>query len=267
MTSAEGGSTRRRWVLGAVGAAALTLLPVEALLATRRAYIDPESAPAISGRFGDSSGPTVRLVVLGDSTGAGVGVHVVEESVGGQLAQRLVRRGWRVELAGMAISGSRCRDLNPQVSRALLGRPDVALICIGANDSLRGLRLSAVRRDLGAAVRRLQEAGVHTVVATCPYMGARCLAQPLRWITAARGRRVATVQAAATTQAGGVPVELARLTGPIFRADPGTLSTDLFHPSADGYRLWAEVLLPAVEAAARRGHGSPADRPGPPRRG
>jgi lysophospholipase L1-like esterase len=37
----------------------------------------------------------------------------------------------------------------------------------------------------------------------------------------------------------------------VFRADPGTLSEDEFHPSPDGYQLWALALYPAVYEAAR----------------
>jgi lysophospholipase L1-like esterase len=36
----------------------------------------------------------------------------------------------------------------------------------------------------------------------------------------------------------------------VFRADAGTLCYDGFHPSADGYRVWAHALYPAVEQAA-----------------
>ncbi|HEY9389306.1 MAG TPA: SGNH/GDSL hydrolase family protein, partial [Mycobacteriales bacterium] len=61
---------------------------------------------------------------------------------------------------------------------------------------------------------------------------------------------VAAAQADATWAAGGVPVDLAARTGPIFRADPGAFSEDGYHPSADGYRLLAEALLPAVSEAA-----------------
>jgi len=228
-------------------------MSVEAVLAARREYVDPESAPAVEGEFGDTAGQELRLVILGDSTGAGVGVGAVGEAVGGQLAQRLARRGWRVRLAGVAVSGSRCRDLGPQVSRALLGQPDIAVICIGANDALRGARLPSIRRDLGRAVGRLQSAGVHTLVGTCPDLGAaRALGQPLRTLAGRRGRQVAVASASATRAAGGEPIDIGRITGPVFRADPGTLSEDCFHPSADGYRLWAEALHPSVEAAALR---------------
>lgn len=232
---------------------AAVVLSAEAVLAVRREYVDPNTAPAVHGEFGDTAGREVRLVILGDSTGAGVGVEAVGQSLGGQLAQRLARRGWRIRLAGVAVSGSRCRDLGPQVSRALLGRPDIAVICIGANDALRGASLASIRRDLGRAVDRLVSSGVQTFVGTCPDLGASgALDQPLRALAGRRGRQVAAVAGSTTRAAGGQPVDIGRITGPMFRADPGTLSEDRFHPSADGYRLWAEALHPPVEAAVRR---------------
>jgi lysophospholipase L1-like esterase len=89
------------------------------------------------------------------------------------------------------------------------------------------------------------------VVGTCPDLGAaRAFAQPLRQIVALFGRQVAKAQAAAVREAGGVPVDLAARTGPVFRADAGTLCEDGYHPSADGYRVWAHALFPAVAEAA-----------------
>lgn len=45
-------------------------------------------------------------------------------------------------------------------------------------------------------------------------------------------------------------VDLAAETGAVFRADAGAFCFDGFHPSADGYRIWAHALYPAVRAAA-----------------
>ena len=234
-----------------VGAALLT---VEVWAAARRQYLPAHSAPPVDGEYGEPGGQPLRLVVLGDSTGAGVGVTDTEDTVGAALSRRLAHLGRRVRLAGVAIAGSGTGDLGPQVSRALLGRPDVAVLLVGANDATRGTPLGAVRRNLTEAVRRLRATGVPVVVGTCPDLGAvRAFAQPLRSILAWRGRRVATASATATRDAGGVAVDLAVATGAVFRADPGTFSVDRFHPSADGYRLLAEALLPAVtEAAAER---------------
>ena len=62
-----------------------------------------------------------------------------------------------------------------------------------------------------------------------------------------------TAQAGAVRAAGGAVVDLGAETGAVFRADAGTLCHDGFHPSADGYRVWAHALLPAVSAAADGG--------------
>ena len=43
---------------------------------------------------------------------------------------------------------------------------------------------------------------------------------------------------------------LAGQTGAVFRADACTYCHDGYHPSADGYRVWAHALLPAVSEAA-----------------
>ncbi len=90
------------------------------------------------------------------------------------------------------------------------------------------------------------------VVGTCPDLGAvRAIAQPLR-----AGRRLVgagaprTRRAGPCVAAGGTVVDLGAETGAVFRADAGTLCYDGFHPSADGYRVWAHALLPAVAAAA-----------------
>jgi lysophospholipase L1-like esterase len=152
----------------------------------------------------------------------------------------------------VAVAGSHGGDLATQVARALLGeRPDVAVILIGTNDATGMRRPTDAAAYLGGAVRRLRDAGVSVVVGTCPDLGAvRAFAPPLRQLLGLLGRRIARAQTDAVREAGGVPVDLAERAGPVFRADAGTLCYDGFHPSADGYRVWAHALLPAIMEAA-----------------
>jgi lysophospholipase L1-like esterase len=187
-------------------------------------------------------------------------VEWLSETVGGQLAQLLAEgtgdSGERhVLLSSVGVAGSRSSDLATQVARALLGdRPDVAVVLIGAHDatSIRSPEESAAQ--LGQAVRRLREAGVRVVVGTCPDLGAlRAIAPPLRQLAGVLGRRMAKAQAKAVLAAGGAVVHLGDDTGAVFRADAGTLCYDGFHPSADGYRVWAHALYPAVAKAAMSG--------------
>ncbi|GLY96493.1 SGNH/GDSL hydrolase family protein [Actinoplanes sp. NBRC 103695] len=254
-TSRVGKAAATTLIAGAVGSVAL--IAGEAIAAKGRRYAKPTMGLALRTSMGPVHAPKLRLVLLGDSAAIGVGVEWLSETVGGQLARMLAEgtseTGERhVLLSSVGVAGSRSTDLATQVARALLGdKPDVAVVLIGTNDAA-GLRVPEEAAEyLGAAVRRLREAGVEVVVGTCPDLGAvRSIAPPLRQIAGILGRRVAKAQIRAVTEAGGVVVELGRETGAVFRADAGTLCYDGFHPSADGYRVWAHALYPAVEEAA-----------------
>jgi len=250
---AVGSRTRRLVAKGAALSAALAadVLAMQAVAAFRREYLAADSAPSIEGDYGDPSDPTVRLVVLGDSIGAGVGVTDTDDSVGGRLASLLTESHLHVQLSGVAVFGSRAGDLGPQVSRALLNRPDIAIVLVGANDATHATPPRRIRPALIGAIRRLRAAGVPVVLGTCPDLGGvRSVARPLRDLLAAYGRRVAAAQAEAGTRAGALVVDIAASTGEAFRANPAeTLAADGFHPSAGGYELWAQALLPAVRDA------------------
>jgi lysophospholipase L1-like esterase len=248
----------RRWPLLSLGiglAGVAALLGGEAVWTATRDYLPAASAPSVAGVFGAATpgGGPLRIILLGDSTAAGVGASSTRTTVGGRLARLLaVDSGRRVELSSVAASGARAKDLAAQVQRALAGeRPDVAVVLVGANDTTHLTRRSEVERELGEAVRRLVGSGSRVVVGTCPDMGApRVFPPPLRQLAAWRGEAIAASQAETVRAAGGVPVDLARLTGSAFRADPRTFATDRYHPSDRGYEFWAAALLPAVVEAA-----------------
>jgi lysophospholipase L1-like esterase len=237
-------------IAGTAGGA--VLLAAEAVVAKNRKYAKPALGLGLRARIGEETAPVLRLVLLGDSTALGVGVDKLTDTVGGQLAELLSADGRQVQLSSVGVAGSRSSDLATQVARCLLGtRPDVAVILVGANDATALRRPADAAVYLGAAVRRLRDAGVEVVVGACPDLGAaRAIAPPLRQIVGWLGRRVARAQVRAVHAAGGAVVDLGAETGAVFRADPHTLCHDRFHPSADGYRVWAYALLPAVAHAS-----------------
>ena len=246
-------------IAGTVGGAAV--LTAEAVAARTRPYAKPDMRLAMRSSVGGTGRPPVRLVLLGDATALGVGVDRVADTVGGQLAAMLAEgaAGRRVELSSVAVAGSRSADLATQVARALVGpRPDVAVILVGTNDVTHLAGATDAAEYLGTACRRLRDAGIAVVVGTCPDFSAlRAFAPPLRQMLGWQGRRLAKLQTTAAGVAGALVVDLAAQTGAVFRADAGTLCHDGFHPSADGYRVWAHALLPAVEEAAAVKGGAP----------
>ena len=237
---------------GLVAVTGLTLL-AEAVMASRAHYLGPDSAPPVEGEYGADGLPPLRLVIAGDSTAAGVGAQRRNDTVGAHLAQALADTN-RVQVRCVGVSGSRCADLAPQISRALLLRPDVVVVLIGANDATHATPPPLAARHLSQALTRLRAAGIPTVVGTCPDMSVRGFLPPLRQLIAWQGRQLGRAQAAVAERLGFAAVDLAALAGPHFHRDPTLLADDAFHPSGRGYGVWADVLAPSVRAAvaARR---------------
>lgn len=201
----------------------------------------------------------LHLMIFGDSTATGYGCTQGDEVPGVLLARGLAAQsGKRIRLSTKAIVGATSKGLSGQVDAMFVAGPppDAAVIMIGANDitALNWIPQSA--RRLGNAVKRLQVSGAVVVVGTCPDFGIiTAIPQPLRWVTRALGLRLARAQAGAVRAAGGVPVPLADLLTPDFLSAPDRmLSDDRFHPSADGYELAAQQLLPALCYALGEGY-------------
>jgi lysophospholipase L1-like esterase len=239
-------------VAGATGA----LLFAEATFARKTiGVITTEKPPDATGWYGRRRpGPALRVALLGDSSAAGYGVDRVEETPGAFLASGLAERAdRRVHLREFAVVGAQASDLGPQIDRALPTQPDVAVILIGANDVTHAVPRSVSVRHLAEGVQRLREAGVEVVVGTCPDLGTLGpVPPPLKQVARVVSRRLAAAQTLVVIEKGGRTVSLGPILGPEFAAAPALLfGPDQFHPSADGYRSAAGVLLPSVLAALR----------------
>lgn len=238
------------FLAGSLGGAAL--LAAEIVAARSRTYAKPDLGLTVRGSTGGKGRTPLRLMLLGDAIALGVGVEAAEQTLGGHLIRMLGDAGANVSVSTVAVAGARSSDLATQVARAqLAGRPDLAVIVVGTNDAIHLVRPGEAAACLATAVRRLRDGGAAVVVGTCPDLGAaRAIAPPLRQLAGWYGRRIARAQANAARSAGATVVDLAGQVGPVFRADAGMLCHDRFHPSADGYRVIAYALYPAVAAAA-----------------
>jgi lysophospholipase L1-like esterase len=232
------------------GAAFAGLIFGEVKLA-RRWVGAPEHATAPDGSkiWGHGGGEPIVLAMLGDSSAAGLGVATPIETPGVLIAAGLSEIAERrVRLINSAVVGATSAELEPQLNQVLPLHPDVALIMVGANDVTHRMRPAQSVRHLSETVRRLREADIEVVVATCPDLGSvKPIAPPLRWIARAWSRNLAAAQTIATVEGGGRTVALADILGPEFAARPREMfSADRFHPSAEGYAAAAAVLLPTV---------------------
>ena len=220
-----------------------------------------EIPPRADGVYTRGGGPVQRwhrgipvdmhLMIFGDSTATGYGCMSAEEVPGVLIARGLAERtGKAVRLSTKAIVGATSKGVAGQVDAMFVAGPppDLAVMMLGANDvtALNGISQSAQR--LALSVRKLHSHGAVVIVGTCPDLGLiSAIPQPLRSLAHARTSHLARAQAASVRAAGGVPVALAQVLGPQFRAAPELMfSADGFHPSAAAYALAADALLVAL---------------------
>ncbi|TAM91940.1 MAG: SGNH/GDSL hydrolase family protein [Jatrophihabitans sp.] len=241
-------------VLGAVAGAVVGLILGEVKVAEHRipkALTDP---PNSDGTVWAAAGvsphrPPIRVAMLGDSLAAGYGVARSRDTPAAQLAIGISAAARRpVRITNVAVVGSESKDLAAQLDRleARGGRPELAVLMIGANDVTERTGPERVVHLLEEAVRRLRARGAEVVVGTCPDLGTiRPLPQPLRWYARRLSRTMAKEQTIAVVHAGGRTVSLGDLLGPIFDGRRDLFAADEFHPSAAGYVEAVAAILPS----------------------
>jgi lysophospholipase L1-like esterase len=182
----------------------------------------------------------LRLLVLGDSTAAGVGVETQLDGLPGRLAiainQRLDRGiAWRA----VGENGATTRDLLERFVGEAFAEPfDLMFLSIGANDAL-GVRSAAayardLRRILNLAMLAQPDATV--LVSSLPVFGRfELLPEPLRGALFRHSRNLERAGRAVTVS----DPRWIMSTQPPPYAD-GFFAGDEFHPSAIGYRDWAD---------------------------
>ena len=108
--------------------------------------------------------PAPRIVFLGDSLTAGLGL-AREHSVPSLIQARLNAAGYRYEVINAGVSGDTSAGGLSRLDWSLDGDVDVLVIELGANDGLRGLPVSGIKRNLTEIVTRAKNRGV-TVILT-----------------------------------------------------------------------------------------------------
>jgi lysophospholipase L1-like esterase len=207
--------------------------------------LEPTTDPASASR-------PLHLLVLGDSTAAGVGVEHADLGLGGRLAEAIAARTGRpVVWRAAGANGATSRDLVRQyLADALVGPTDLVFLTIGANDALALRSARAFRRDVRRIVERTFHAHPHAalLMSSLPaFFRFTLLPEPLR---GSLYRHSQALEAAARALIAAQP--RAHMSPPPPPYTEGFFASDDFHPSAIGYRDWADF---AVEDAWSVGFG------------
>jgi len=196
--------------------------------------------------IGNKSHTPLTYLVMGDSTAAGWGAAQLSGSYPYQIAEAVAERGYYVRVINVAIGGARLNDLNREQLPALKRvKPDLITISIGANDTNHFTSESDYLRDLQILLSALKKSSSRKVlIANTPDMyQAPALTLPLSIATNNRARRLNAILDESLKGTNIKKVELYNEGKLIYRENPSLYAADLFHPSSEGYGVWAKLFI------------------------
>ncbi len=212
---------------------------------------------AISDQFphqyqvGSTDDPPFLCVVLGDSTMAGSGVERYEETLPYLIATHIAEQKHLVRVINVAQSGARIADVAekqwPEVQKLL---PDLVLVSVGANDATHFTSLKDYTSSIEALVQDFSQLSHARVVwATAPDMHTiPALPKVLTYFVGKRSQQQnALVQRKTAKDTFVILANIYDEAKLDYDKDHSLYAPDLFHPSAKGYTLWADVSVRAVD--------------------
>jgi acyl-CoA thioesterase-1 len=194
-------------------------------------------------------GPII-YVALGDSTGSGVGA--IEGGYVARIFKRIVAHRPGSKLINRCFSGATTSDvLREQLDSGVLADTHLVTLGIGINDIGHGLSLEQFSRNYDQILATLRNSTGATIVVTnvpdissAPQIPGPMRSEYHQRIVEFNGR-LAEIAAAH----GVIVFDIYTVTHEQLPSHPEYFSDDGFHPSDQGYELWAERMWPTIAQA------------------
>jgi acyl-CoA thioesterase I len=205
------------------------------------------ASPAVSRGVNEMKPGPIVYVALGDSTGSGVGAR--NGGYVARLFQRVLQHRGGSELANLCVSGATTEDvLRRQLQTGVEKSPDLVTLGIGINDIGHAFTIEQFAKNYDEILTTLKQKTKAEIVVTnipdvssAPRIPASMRAEYQRQIERfnqrleeiARGHQVTIF-------------DIFTITRRELPSHPEYFSSDGFHPSDDGYELWAEQMWPTL---------------------
>ena len=125
------------------------------------------AAMALALLFGNGASADARtpqILALGDSLTAGLGLPV-DASFPARLEARLKAEGIAAHVVNGGVSGDTTAGGLARLDWSLADKPDLVILELGANDTLRGIEPKIVRANLDAMITKIQASGANVLLA------------------------------------------------------------------------------------------------------
>ncbi|WP_411104559.1 SGNH/GDSL hydrolase family protein [Streptomyces sp. cmx-4-9] len=226
----------------------LPVIAVQGLWVRATTEVLPPAAGPHTGTVGaEKAGTPMRIAVLGESTAAGCGVDSHDEGFPGSLARALsAQHGCPVTWEVVGQYGATGRRVRHRLLPQLGDHFDLAVLLAGSNDVLSRRTAEEWADDLAAIVDDLAERATSVVVVGTPPFGEfPSLPKALARYCAGRS---AVIDGASEQVCAERPRATYMNSTDLMDITPDFFARDGFHPSAHGYRQWAEAVAAHLDA-------------------
>ncbi len=182
---------------------------------------------------------------LGDSLTAGVGADNYLDSYPYLLAQYFAGNDYSVTLKDRAVPGAKSRDLLlGLLPGAIKDNPDIVTVLIGVNDVHSNVSVNDFKENYENILLRLTtETKAKIYVINVPVIGANNLVlPPYNYIFDLRTKRYNAVIEELTKKYNVKYIDLYTPTKDLFSNNGTYYASDFFHPSTQGYKIWADLI-------------------------
>jgi lysophospholipase L1-like esterase len=193
----------------------------------------------------NTASSSLTYVALGDSLTAGMGVTNYEESYPYLLAQYFAGNDYRINLQSRSYQGIKTAGLiKDYLPEAINDNPDIVTLLIGVNDIHGQISQKEFRQNYETILKRLTtETKAKIYVINIPFIGANnLLLPPYNYLFNLRTRQFNKIIKELADKYSVKYIDLYTPTEDLFRDNGPHYSADFFHPSAEGYKIWADLI-------------------------
>jgi lysophospholipase L1-like esterase len=198
----------------------------------------------------NSTSSSIMYAALGDSLTTGAGVNNHNETFPYKIAEQLASNGDKVTLKNFSYPGAKTQDLiNDLLDKAIASQPDVVTLLIGVNDIHNHISLNQFQTNYKYILDRLtKETTAKIYVINIPLIGSNtAILPPLDLYFNSQTEKFNNVIKELAGEYDLKYIDLYSPTKDLLRKDGPHYSSDSFHPSANGYKWWADIIYDSFD--------------------
>ncbi|MEI6835937.1 MAG: SGNH/GDSL hydrolase family protein [Candidatus Falkowbacteria bacterium] len=187
----------------------------------------------------------IKYAALGDSLTSGVGAEKYEESYPYLLTEKISEKNQGVTLTDFSQPGAQTKDLiNLYLPEVISNNPDIITVLIGVNDIHNHVSKEQFKNNYQYILERLtKETKAKIYLINIPRIGSdTAILPPLNYYfdkeTDDYNQIIKDLSVTYQVKYVDLNAEIKNL----FKNDGAHYSVDSFHPSALGYKLWAQII-------------------------